>query len=49
MREQVQIVMQDVAFVPLYWEPRPLVALSGVRADIHPYNVGWNAETWDKR
>ncbi len=48
MREQVQTLMEDVAFVPLYWEPRPMLALRAVRADIHPHNVGWNAETWDK-
>ena len=49
LREQVQTVMSDVAFIPLYWEPRPLLASRAVRADIHPYNVGWNAETWDKQ
>jgi len=48
MREQVQTMMDDIALVPLYWEPRPLVALRSVRADIHPHNVGWNAETWNK-
>jgi len=49
LSEQVQTVMSDVAFIPLYWEPRPLLASRAVRADIHPYNVGWNAETWDKQ
>jgi peptide/nickel transport system substrate-binding protein len=49
LRDQVQTIMEDVAFMPLYWEPRPLIALRTVRADIHPYNVGWNAETWDKQ
>ena len=42
-------MMGDVALMPLYWEPRPLIALRTVKADIHPYNVGWNAETWDKQ
>ncbi len=49
LREQVQIVMGEVAFLPLYWEPRAIIALRGVKADIHPYNVGWNVETWDKQ
>jgi len=48
LRDQVQTLMEDVALVPLYWEPRPLLALRSVRAEIHPHNVGWNAETWDK-
>ena len=49
LREQIQIMMSEVAFMPLYWEPRAMVALRSVRADIHPHNTGWNAETWDKQ
>jgi len=48
LREQVQTIMGDVPLMPLYWEPRPILALRGVRGDIHPHNSGWNVFTWDK-
>jgi peptide/nickel transport system substrate-binding protein len=49
LREQVQEVMGDVGTMPLFFEPRPILALKSVRGDIHPYNSGWNAFTWDKQ
>jgi len=48
LRDQVQTMMEDIALMPLYWEPRPILALRTVRGDIHPHNSGWNVFTWDK-
>ncbi|MEA2642581.1 MAG: peptide/nickel transport system substrate-binding protein [Chloroflexota bacterium] len=48
-REQVQIVMGEVGMMPLFWEPRPLVALKSVKGDISAEHTGWNAFTWDKQ
>jgi len=47
-REQLQIFTSEVALMPLFWEPRPVLALMGVKGDIHPNNAGWNVFTWDK-
>jgi peptide/nickel transport system substrate-binding protein len=47
-REQLQIFTSEVAMMPLFWEPRPVLALAGVKGDIHPNNAGWNVFTWDK-
>ena len=49
LREQSQIVMGDLARFPLYWEPRPVLALKSVNADLYPYNTSWNVFQWDKR
>lgn len=49
MREQLQIFSSEVALMPLFWEPRAVAALAGVKGDIHPYNSSWNAFTWDKQ
>ena len=49
IREHVQIMMTELAYMPLYWEPRAILQLKSVRGDIHPYNSGWNAFTWDKQ
>ena len=49
LREQVAEMMGDVATMPLFYEPRPILALRSVKGDIHPYNTGWNAHTWDKQ
>jgi hypothetical protein len=48
LREQTQIVMGDLARFPLYWEPRAVVYLRGVKGDIYPYNTSWNVYDWDK-
>jgi peptide/nickel transport system substrate-binding protein len=48
LQQVVHEVMADVGIMPLYWEPRPVIAAASVRADIHPNRVGWNAYTWDK-
>jgi hypothetical protein len=48
LQQQVQLIMGDAAIMPLYWEPRPVLALKSVRADVHPSRSGWNAFTWDK-
>ena len=49
LREQVAEIMGDVATMPLFFEPRPILALKSVRGDIHPNNSAWNAFTWDKQ
>ena len=48
LREQMHIVMGDIARFPLYWEPRPVLALKTVKADLYPYNTTWNVFEWDK-
>lgn len=48
-REMVQEVLGEAAFIPLYWEVRPVLALKEVRADISPHNGGWNAFEWTKQ
>lgn len=48
LREQVTIFTSEVALMPLFWEPRAILALRTVKGDIHPYNNGWNTFTWDK-
>jgi peptide/nickel transport system substrate-binding protein len=47
-RERMLIVMGDLARFPLYWEPRPVLALRTVQGDLYPYNTTWNAFEWDK-
>lgn len=49
IKEHVQIMMADLAYMPLYWEARVILALKSVKGDIHPYNSGWNANSWDKQ
>jgi len=49
LREQMLIVMGDIARYPLYWEPRPVLALKSVKADLYPYNTSWNVFEWDKQ
>jgi peptide/nickel transport system substrate-binding protein len=49
LREQMLIVMGDLARYPLYWEPRPVLALKSVKADLYPYNTTWNVFEWDKQ
>ena len=49
LKEQMQIVMGDIARFPLYWEPRPILALKSVKADLYPYNTTWNVFEWDKQ
>jgi len=48
LREQVQLVTSDVAFMALYWELWPLPILRGVKGDIDPNRAGWNVFTWDR-
>ncbi len=48
-RQIVRDVMGEVAFMPLYWEVRPVLALGHVVGDIHPSNAGWNAYEWDRK
>jgi peptide/nickel transport system substrate-binding protein len=47
-REQQQIMMSDIARMPLYWEVRPVLYLRSMRGDIFPYNTPWNLQEWDK-
>ena len=47
-REQVSILMGDLAFYPLAWEVLPILALKGVKGDVRPYNTGWNTFEWTK-
>jgi peptide/nickel transport system substrate-binding protein len=47
-REQVSILMGDLAFYPLAWEVLPILAVKGVGGDIRPYNTGWNTFEWTK-
>ncbi len=48
-RELLQEALGDAAFIPLYWEAHPVVAVAGVQPLIEPNNAGWDAFTWDKR
>lgn len=41
-------VMGDVAWMPLYWEVRPVLMLASVQADIEANNSGWNVFEWRK-
>ena len=41
--------MGDLARFPLYWEPRPVLALRNVKGDLYPYNTTWNLQEWDKQ
>jgi peptide/nickel transport system substrate-binding protein len=47
-REQVNILMSELAFYPLAWEVLPILALRGVKGDIRPFNTGWNTFEWTK-
>jgi peptide/nickel transport system substrate-binding protein len=49
LREQVSTIMGDVATMPLFYEPRAILQVKSVKGDIHPYNTGWNTQTWDKQ
>jgi peptide/nickel transport system substrate-binding protein len=44
----VQEIMGDVAWMPLYWEVRPVLQLASVQADIQANNPGWNVFQWRK-
>jgi peptide/nickel transport system substrate-binding protein len=48
-RALVEEIMGEVAWMPLYWEVRPVLMLASVQADISANNPGWNAFTWDKK
>jgi peptide/nickel transport system substrate-binding protein len=48
-RELLQEALGDAAFIPLYWEAHPVVAVAGVSPLIEPNNSGWDAFVWDKR
>ncbi len=41
-------IMGDVAWMPLYWEVRPVLMLASVQADMQANNPGWNAFEWRK-
>lgn len=48
LREQVQIFTSDVAFMPLFWEPMAMMAVKGVKADIHPNAANYRTDLWDR-
>jgi peptide/nickel transport system substrate-binding protein len=48
LREQVQLVTNDVGLMALYWELWPLPTLKAVKGDIDPNRAGWNVFTWDR-
>jgi peptide/nickel transport system substrate-binding protein len=47
-REQQQIMMTEIARMPLYWEVRAVLYLKGLQGNFFPYNVTWNLDEWDK-
>jgi peptide/nickel transport system substrate-binding protein len=47
--ELVRELMGDAAFIPLYWEAHPVIAVTGIKATTQPQNAGWDAFQWDKR
>lgn len=49
-REYLQVAMGDVAFMPIYWEVFPILALGSVKGTLHPGkgDVTWNIFEWDK-
>jgi peptide/nickel transport system substrate-binding protein len=49
LQEQQQILMGDIARMPLYWEVRSVLYLKGMKGDIFPYNTTWNLQEWDKQ
>ncbi len=40
--------MGDVAWMPLYWEVRPVLLLASVQAEIDANNASWDVFTWRK-
>jgi ABC-type transport system substrate-binding protein len=46
--ELVREVMSDAAFIPLYWEAHPVIAVDGIKATSQPQNAGWDAFQWDR-
>jgi peptide/nickel transport system substrate-binding protein len=47
-RQLLQEVMGDIAWMPLYWEVRPVLMLASVQAEIQANNPSWNAFDWRK-
>jgi peptide/nickel transport system substrate-binding protein len=46
-RELVQLIMGDVAIMPLHWNVEPVLALNGVKAEAIGYTDAWNLFEWD--
>ncbi len=49
LQEPQQILMGDIARMPLYWEVRSVLYLKNMKGDIFPYNTTWNLQEWDKQ
>jgi peptide/nickel transport system substrate-binding protein len=48
LQEQLQIYTSDVVLMPLYWEPGSMMAVKGVKVDIHPNAAGFHTHLWDR-
>ncbi len=46
-RELVQVILGDVAIMPLHWNIDTVLALRGVKADAIKYDDAWNFFEWD--
>jgi peptide/nickel transport system substrate-binding protein len=47
-REQVNVLIGDLAFFPLAWEVLPVMMLQSVKGDVRPSNSTWNVFEWTK-
>src|SRR5439155_15667095 len=48
LQEQIKIFTTDVVLMPIYWEPGSMLAVKGVKADIHPNAPSYHVYTWDR-
>jgi peptide/nickel transport system substrate-binding protein len=48
LQEQMRIFTTELPLIPLYWEPGNMLAVKGVKADIHPNAPSFQLHTWTR-